>query len=161
MYLPLCSNTNTSSRPVILQYNRAKEGLFYQAIYELKTQAGQAQVGSGWIIFKCPDWAKFVIMKIWTAITWAVPPGWLYLPGCLPAGCSSAWKQHKKGCDGAPCADKRLLMILYQWSYFCLAIRDTSITWAFSCYEWPFITLSSPAHKENKMFPDGEVFLLW
>jgi len=52
-------------------------------------------------------------------------------------------------------------MILYQWMKLCLTIGDASITPAFSCHEWPFITLPSPVHKENKMFPDVEVFFLW
>lgn len=60
VHLLLYSNTNISSWPVGLQHNRAKEGFtglthFYQVSYELKSQAGQAQVVSGWVIFKCPE----------------------------------------------------------------------------------------------------------
>lgn len=89
VHLPLCSDTNISSWPAVLQCNRAKEGfirtgsLVYQVIYELKPQAGQAQVGSGWIISKCPDWVELVILKSWT--------GQCHQGGC---NCQAFFLQH-------------------------------------------------------------------
>lgn len=94
-----------------LQHNRAKEGFTgidsqsYQVSYELKSQAGQAWVGSGWLIFKCPDRVQLVIIKSWTATMWAVLSGYLYMPDWFPAVCNSAWQHLKKGYDQVPCID--------------------------------------------------------
>lgn len=111
-HLLSCSNTNISSWPGGLQHNRAKEGFTgidshsYQVSYELKSQAGQAWVGSGWLIFKCPDRVQLVIIKSWTATMWAVLSGYLYMPDWFPAVCNSAWQHLKKGYDQVPCIDK-------------------------------------------------------